>query len=60
MSGHETVGVVLHTTGGVPLVQQLTFNQEGGFYEATITAIEVQPPLKSSFLSRLSGNPHTC
>ena len=45
MSGHEKVGVVLHTTRGVPLVQPLTFNQEGGFYEVTITAVEVQPSL---------------
>ena len=41
MTGHETAGVVLHTTGGVPLVQPLSFNQEGGYYEATITAVEV-------------------
>ena len=43
MTGHEMASIVLHTGGGVPLVQPLVFNQEGGYYEATITAIEVVP-----------------
>lgn len=46
MTGNESASVVLHTTRGVPLVQPLSFNQEGGFYEATITAVEVKFPLK--------------
>ncbi|CAL8470626.1 g10168 [Coccomyxa elongata] len=40
MTGHEMASMVLHTGGGIPLVQPLVFNQEGGYYEATITAIE--------------------
>ncbi len=42
MTGHEMASMVLHTGGGIPLVQPLMFNQEGGYYEATITAIEVK------------------
>lgn len=42
MTGHETVSLTLRTPGGLPVAQALTFHQEGGFFTATITAVDVR------------------
>jgi hypothetical protein len=43
MAGTETVSVVLHNPAGLPLSQHVAFNQAAGFWEATLTAVDVSP-----------------
>ena len=43
MTGNETASVVLHNPAGLPLSQHVTFNQDAGCWEATMTAVDVRP-----------------